>query len=79
MLRLSKLSLAREQLIVEQMKDSDLSSLFDKVIPVEEVALRPSAYYLEGGILMRKWRPVDAAVQDDWCVIHQIVVPSAYH
>ncbi|XP_035235565.1 uncharacterized protein LOC118206694 [Anguilla anguilla] len=73
-----KLSLAREQLVEEQKKDTELSSLFEKAIPEEEVALVPTAYFLKDDVLMRKWRPVDASVQDDWRVIHQIVVPTAY-
>jgi hypothetical protein len=27
---------------------------------------------------MRKWRPPDALVEDEWQVHHQIVVPRAY-
>ena len=27
---------------------------------------------------MRKWRPPDVSVEDEWAVKHQIVVPKSY-
>lgn len=28
--------------------------------------------------LMRRWRPLDAAVEDEWKVFYQIAVPEVY-
>ena len=38
----------------------------------------PVCFYKNQGVLMRKWRPPDASVEDAWQIHHQIVVPRAY-
>ncbi len=75
---LDKLSLSREQLIVEQRKDEKLSSLFEAVVPVEQLECVSQGYFVEDGVLMRKWRPSNAAAADEWQIVKQVVVPPSY-
>ena len=39
----------------------------------------PVCFYKTNGVLMRKWRPPDAPANDEWQIVHQIVVPKAHH
>ena len=41
----------------------------------EEVVKHSHCFY---GILMRKWRPPNASVTEEWQVMHQIVLPKSY-
>lgn len=77
-MELDKLSLSREQLIVEQRKDEKMSSLFEAVVPVEQIECVSQGYFVEDGVLMRKWRPSNAAAADEWQIVKQVVVPSSY-
>jgi RNase H-like domain found in reverse transcriptase/Reverse transcriptase (RNA-dependent DNA polymerase)/Integrase zinc binding domain/Integrase core domain len=70
---------SRSQLISEQLKDPEISKLFDRAVNEEEASLNPVCYYTKDGILMRKWRPPDVLVDDEWAVKHQIVVPKSFH
>ncbi len=73
-----KLSLSREQLIVEQRKDEKMSSLFEAVVPIEQLECVSQGYFVEDGVLMRKWRPSNTAAADEWQIVKQVVVPSSY-
>ncbi len=75
---LDKLSLSREQLIVEQRKDEKLSSLFEAVVPLEQLECVSQGYFVKDGVLMRKWRPSNAAAADEWQIVKQVVVPPSY-
>ncbi len=75
---LDKLSLSREQLIVEQRNDEKMSSLFEAVVPVEQLECVSQGYFVEDGVLMRKWRPSIAAADDEWQIVQQVVVPPSY-
>ena len=68
----------RDKLIGEQESDPELSMLRSKALSFEEIDEVPSCYYLKSGILMRKWRPPDAKVDEEWRVVHQVVVPPCY-
>ena len=35
-------------------------------------------YYVKDGILMREWRPPLRPADEDWTVVHQVVVPPCY-
>ena len=35
-------------------------------------------FYKRNGVLMRKWRPLDAPADEEWKVKHQSVVPKVY-
>ena len=73
-----KLSLSRNQLIKEQNNDPELLKLCEKVMTNDELQKSPVGYYLNEGVLMRKWRPPDISACDEWEVVHQIVVPVIY-
>ncbi|KAL2102544.1 hypothetical protein ACEWY4_001712 [Coilia grayii] len=72
----AKLPLNREQLIKEQTDDSSLTPLFSQVMSKSEVDSSPQGYFVQDGVLMRKWRPLTAPAHD-WHVVNQIVVPTA--
>lgn len=69
---------SKTQLITEQHNDSEISSLFDRAVNETEIIENPVCYYIKSGILMRKWRPPEVSVDDDWAVKHQIVIPKSY-
>ena len=70
--------LNRSRLLEEQGKDSDILSLGQKALSVDEMPTVPVCYYKKDGILMRKWRPPDVPSDEAWNEIHQIVVPIGY-
>ena len=70
--------MSTSQLIAEQHKDKELASLFARVVDENEVSQNPECLFTKNGVLMRKWRPPDVSVEDEWAVKHQIVVPKSY-
>ena len=70
--------LTRDKLISEQESDVELKGLSEQVLSPEEMKEVPVCFYKNQGVLMRKWRPPDASVEDEWQIHHQIVVPRAY-
>ena len=74
----SNLSFSREQLIKDQEMDAEISCLAEGAFSEEEAANNPKCYYKKYGVLMRKWRPPDAPANEEWRVVHQIVVPPNY-
>ncbi|KAK3106890.1 hypothetical protein FSP39_002127 [Pinctada imbricata] len=71
-------ALSREQLLSEQTKDPEIIRLSKRALPQEEADKVGECFYIQDGILMRKWRPPDAPPNEVWRVVHQIVVPVAY-
>ena len=71
-------TLSKSQLIQEQQTDPEISKLFFRALPEDEILQIPICYYIKNGILMRKWRPFDVPADDEWAVYHQIVVPKSY-
>ena len=71
-------SLSRSQLISNQHKDLETLDLFHKALSEDEASRNQVCYYIKNGVLMRKWRPPDVPVEDEWTVKHQIVVPKLY-
>ena len=68
----------RKQLIQEQMRDVELSSLFERALTADAAAQVPLCYYKNKyGVLMRKWRPADVPAYE-WNEVHQIVVPKIF-
>ena len=66
------------QLIAEQHRDTELASLFARVVDENEISQNPVCLFTKNGVLMRKWRPPDVSVEDEWAVKHQIVIPKSY-
>lgn len=73
-----KLSMSRDQLIVEQKSDQSLSPLFEAAVLGDEIEKRSTGYFVKDDVLMRKWTPSHASEQDDWSVVTQILVPQAF-
>ena len=71
-------SYKKKQLIFEQVKDLEISELRNRALSDDEIKEVPIGFYVKDGVLMRKWRPPDVPVSEDWTVVHQVVVPKAY-
>ena len=72
------LSLSRRQLIADQESDEEVNQLAQFSVNKEEADHQAQCFYLKSGVLMRKWRPSDAPADEEWQVVHQIVVPRKY-
>ena len=70
--------LGRESFRVAQSKDPELVVLGKGAVSETEAATLPACYFYQSGVLLRKWRPPDAPVDEDWRVVYQIVVPTVY-
>ena len=66
----------REQLVREQENDPELRELAKEVVSNEDVTTTPDCFFMQSGILMRKWRPRSAPATDEWRTVYQIVVPK---
>ena len=66
---------SRSQLSMEQHKNPNISSLFQKAVSKTDLTNDPICLNIQNGILMRKWR---SRADDEWTVNHQIVVPKIY-
>ena len=67
-------SVSRTDLIQEQQEDPTLTELFQQVRLVEEMESVAHGYFLEEGMLVRKWLPLGDKFVGD--AIFQIVVPT---
>ncbi|KAJ8038132.1 hypothetical protein HOLleu_19119 [Holothuria leucospilota] len=76
----SKMSdtLHRDQLSVQQQHDEELQPLIAGALTEDESKDVPVCFYFKNSILMRKWRPPDAPLDEEWRIYHQIVVPRTY-
>ncbi|KAJ8045955.1 hypothetical protein HOLleu_09080 [Holothuria leucospilota] len=76
----SKMSdtLHRDQLSVQQQHDEELQPLIAGALTEDESKDVPVCFYFKNNILMRKWRPPDALLDEEWRIYHQIVVPRTY-
>ena len=71
-------SISKSNLIDAQKSDPEIASLFARACDEKEIAEHAIGYYVKNGILMRKWRPTDVCVDDEWSVRNQIVIPKTY-
>ena len=69
---------SRDKLIAEQRKDPNLIPIFKRSLPSEKANKVSECFYLNNGVLMRKWHPLDASPDEEWRVVYQIVVPGVY-
>ncbi len=67
--------MSRDDLINEQKADSTLVELFDRMVPYDTIVSLSSGYYLEEGLLVRKWVPHGELAIGDPVV--QIVIPQS--
>lgn len=72
-----KLPVTREKIVFAQKEDSSLQKCFSAAVSVERAQQRKSAYFLEDGLLMRKWSPI-MADDPEWSVVYQVVIPECY-
>jgi hypothetical protein len=63
-------------LILEIFLQLDLRKCFASVISTEEANTRETAYFMEAGVLMRKWAAHDCV--SDWSEVCQVVVPTPF-
>ena len=68
--------LSREKLIGEQENYPELLLLSQNVLSSNEADKVSVCYFKRNGVLMRKWRPPDGLLDEDWKVVHQIVIHS---
>ena len=68
----------RQQLVEEQKKDPELAKLRETAMSPQEVEHVSSGYYIKDDTLFRKWKPPDATNDEEWRIVHQIVVPTRY-
>ena len=73
-----ELTLSQSELRSQQESDPEIIPLLKGALPEVEIERVPVGYYLKRGILMRKWRPVDIPANEEWAVVHQIVVPKRW-
>ena len=69
---------SKSSLVQAQQADSVLKGLSQTACSEAEAEKVPECYYVRDGILMRKWRPPLRPADEDWTVIHQIIVPPCY-
>ena len=72
------LSVSRRQLIADQESDQEVSQLARFAVNKEEADNQAQCFYFKSCVLMRKWRPRDTPADEEWQVVHQIVVPTKY-
>ena len=70
------ITVPREHLKAEQRKDPSLSPLFEE--SSENISEMATGYFLSDGILMRKWCPPSVSLQDEWCHVFQVAVPTMF-
>ena len=72
----SPISIPRSELVSEQTADPTLTELFKMVLPENEVKNLAQGYFIENGVLLRKWLPHGEGFIGD--PVYQIVVPSKF-
>lgn len=72
-----KLSVTRERVIAAQHEDRSLQKCIAAAVSAEKARERKTAYFMENGLLMRKWCS-DVADGAEWTSVYQIVIPSCY-
>ena len=71
--------ISRSSLIEKQKADPDLRKLAQTACSEEEAHQGvPESYYAKSGVLMRKWRPTQRPADEEWSIVHQIVIPPCY-
>jgi hypothetical protein len=70
--------ISHDKLVAEQGKDPELKDLGQRALSPQEAEQNPVCFYKQNVVLMIKCRPLDAPADEQWKVIHQIVVPKVY-
>lgn len=70
------LSVSRSELVQEQQSDSSLKELYDRVLSGSEMSSAASGYFLQNGLLLRKWVTMDYDYMGE--AIFQVVLPVKF-
>ena len=71
-------SISQSQLVCEQGKDEEVAQLAKHAVSEAEARHEGQCFYWKSGVLMHKWCPQDVPADEDWTVVHQIVIPKKY-
>lgn len=69
--------MSRAQLCQAQRADPTLAGCFEKVEDNGKASGKRVNYYIDDGLLMRRWS-LSVAADEEWCAVHQIVAPVGY-
>lgn len=72
------MEIEKSMLVGEQEKDESLKPLWDEAKKSDELDENFVGYYVDRGILMRSWRPLEVPADEHWNMKKQIVVPQVY-
>ena len=72
-----QLPISKESLIEAQKNDPTLSGLLSKAVDTKDRVTTNPGFYFEGGVLMRKFRPVDCP-SEEWSETCQVVLPNSF-
>lgn len=72
-----KLPVNSAQLITAQKGDPSLVKCFSSVCSLEEAKEKEVGYFIDNGILLRKWN-LHGTGKMEWSAVYQIVVPQVY-
>ena len=70
--------LNRESLVSSQESDTTLTAARSSALACEEADKTPVCYYVNDGILMRKWRNSEVPANESWNEVHQVVLTKLY-
>ena len=60
--------MSTSNLINEQKNDPEIAILIQQAFHEREISDQAMGYFIKNNILMRKWRPPDVNVDDEWAV-----------
>jgi hypothetical protein len=69
---------SKSSLVRAQSSDPALSHCRDEAVSDEECQDLSACFYWKSGVLMRKWMPPEASLDEEWLAVHQVVVPTKY-
>ncbi len=69
---------SRSSPIEQQKADPDFKKLAQTAHSEEEAQKVSECFYVKSGVLLRKWRPTQRPADEEWSIVHQIVIPPCY-
>ena len=77
-INIQHLSCNKAKIIIDQQSDETLKQCYNDLVTFEELGDHSICYYLKDGLLMRKYRPLEARADEAWRIINQIVLLQFY-
>ena len=68
----------REALILEQEKAPSVAPLRQTAASAEDMKEVAEGFFIQDGVLLRKWRPRDRPAEETWTVRTQVVLPESF-